>query len=122
MIADSAGGAIGTMTGVKVLSGQARSKSITQNFEFNISTKGLGNPFKNKTAEQIDIMFEKKGFGKSGTDPLKGKGGYINPKNGRSYHLDPKEYNKYREENHVDVNRLKGYKGTLDKKKLPYKR
>lgn len=81
----------------------------------------MGNPFKNKTAKEIDKMFMDKGFRKSGPDPLNGYGGYVNPKTGRSYHIDPKEYGKYREPNHVDVNRLRDYKGGLDKKKLPYK-
>ncbi|WP_027671346.1 polymorphic toxin type 37 domain-containing protein [Rheinheimera baltica] len=85
------------------------------------SGKGLGNPFKNKTAKEIDKMFMDKGFRKSGPDPLNGYGGYVNPKTGRSYHIDPKENGKYREPNHVDVNRLRDYKGGLDKKKLPYK-
>jgi RHS repeat-associated protein len=83
--------------------------------------KGLGNPFKDKSAKEIDQMFKDKGFRESGPDPLNGKGGYVDPKTGRSYHIDPKEYGKYREANHVDVNRPRGYKGPLDKKKLPYK-
>ncbi|RWX43396.1 toxin 37 [Candidatus Electrothrix marina] len=84
------------------------------------SKKGLGNPFKNKTAEQIDEIFTKKGFTKSGPDPAGGTGGYVNPKTGRSYHIDPKNWGKHREPNHVDVNRPRGYKGPLNKKKLPY--
>ena len=83
--------------------------------------KGLGNPFKNKTAKEIDETFTKKGFTKNGPDPAGGTGGYVNPKTNRSYHIDPKEWGKYREPNHVDVNRPRGYKGPLDKKKLPYK-
>ena len=82
--------------------------------------KGLGNPFKDKTAAQIDEMFTNKGFTKSGPDPAGGTGGYVNPETGRSYHIDPKEWGKYREPNHVDVNRLRDYKGPLDKKQLPY--
>jgi hypothetical protein len=83
--------------------------------------KGLGSPFKNKSAKEIDKMFNDKGFQKSGRDPLNGYGGYVNPKNERSYHIDPKEFGKYREPNHVDANRLRGYKGPLDKKKFSYK-
>lgn len=83
--------------------------------------KGLGNPFKNKNSEEIHEMFERKGFRMSGPDPINGKGGYINEKTGRSYHIDPKEYGKYREPNHVDVNRVRDYTGKLGKKKLPYK-
>lgn len=33
-------------------------------------------------------MFIKKGFEKRGSDPLNGKGGYVNPKTRRSYYLD----------------------------------
>ena len=36
-------------------------------------------------------------------------------------HIDPKEWGKYPEPNHVDVNRLKSYNGALEKKKLSYK-
>ncbi|CAG9000318.1 MAG: hypothetical protein CENE_02313 [Candidatus Celerinatantimonas neptuna] len=87
----------------------------------NSTGKGLGNPFKDKTAKEIDEMFIAKGFEKRGPDPANGTGGYVNPKTGRSYHIDPKEWGKYPEPNHVDVNRLKSYDGALDKKKLPYK-
>lgn len=73
------------------------------------------NPFKEKTAREIDQMFRAKGFELRGPDPLTGKGGYINPKTGRSYHID--EANSYGEPPHVDVNRLRDYKGPLDKKK-----
>jgi RHS repeat-associated protein len=83
--------------------------------------KGLGNSFKNKSAKEIDDMFTKKGFEKRGPDPAGGTGGYVNPKTGRSYHIDPKEWGKFPEPNHVDVNRAKSYKGSLDKKKLPFK-
>ena len=84
--------------------------------------KGLNqNPFGDKTAEEIDEMFEKKGFIKSGKDPKNGQGGYTNPKTGRSHHIDPKEYGKYGEPNHVDVNRPRGYKGPLSKKKFSFK-
>ena len=46
--------------------------------------KGLGNPFKGRTAAEIDEMFKAKGFEPRGPDPLNGKGGYVNPKTGRS--------------------------------------
>ena len=78
-------------------------------------TKGLGNPFKGKTPRQIDKMFRKKGFETRGPNPLEGKGDYVNPKTGRSYHIDEK--NKYNEPSHVDVNRPKSYRGDLKKKK-----
>ncbi len=77
--------------------------------------KGLGNPFKDKTATEIDKMFKAKGFEPRGPDPLNGKGGYVNPENQRSYHID--EANSFGEPPHVDVNRLKTYKGPLEKKK-----
>jgi hypothetical protein len=81
--------------------------------------KGLGaNPFKGKTAAQIDEMFKAKGFEPRGPDPLNGKGGYVNPKTGRSYHID--EANSFGEPPHVDVNRAKTYDGPLDKKKYPF--
>ena len=80
----------------------------------NNADNGLGNPFKDKTAAQIDEMFTKKGFTKSGPDPAGGTGGYVNPETGRSYHIDPKDWGKYQEPNHVDVNRLRDYKGLLD--------
>ena len=77
-----------------------------------------GNPFKGKTPKQIDEMFRKKGFEPRGPDPISGKGGYVNPKTGRSYHIDPGgKYKKVAELPHVDVNRLPGSK--LPKKKLP---
>ena len=79
--------------------------------------KGLGNPFKDKTPDQIDQMFREKGFEPRGPDPASGKGGYVNRKTGRSYHID--EANSFGEAPHVDVNRLRGYKGPLPKKKLP---
>ncbi len=62
-------------------------------------------------------MFLKKGFEPRGPDPLNGKGGYVNPKNGRSYHID--EANSFGEPPHIDVNRPRGFDG-LDKKKLPF--
>ena len=78
-------------------------------------TKGLGNPFKGKTPGQIDKMFRKKGFDPRGEDPREGIGGYVNPKTGRSYHIDPK--NRSGEPSHVDVNRSKRNRDRLKKKK-----
>lgn len=40
----------------------------------NNAGKGLGNPFKGKTAAEIDEMFKAKGFEPRGPDPLNGKG------------------------------------------------
>lgn len=81
----------------------------------NNAGKGLGNPFKGKTPAEIDEMFKAKGFEPRGPDPLNGNGGYVNPKNQRSYHID--EANSFGEPPHVDVNRLKTYQGPLEKKK-----
>jgi RHS repeat-associated protein len=78
---------------------------------------GLGSPFKGKSPEQIDSMMKGKGLEPRGPDPKSGKGGYVNPETGRSYHIDSK--NRYGEPAHVDVSRPKGYNGQLDKKKFP---
>jgi hypothetical protein len=76
------------------------------------------NPFAGKTVQEIENMFLKKGFHiRAKGDPLKGVGGYVNPKTGRSYHIDPQKYNRYNEPSHVDVNRLRSYKGPLDKRR-----
>ncbi len=80
------------------------------------SKRGLGaNPFKGKTPKQIAKMLKKKGFEPRGLDPVKGKGGYVDPKTGRSYHID--KANRFGEPPHVDVNRPRGYKGPLVKHK-----
>lgn len=79
------------------------------------AASGLGNPFRGKNASQIDEMFQQKGFEARGPDPVNGKGGYVNPRTGRSYHID--EANSFGEAPHVDVNRPRGYKGELEKKK-----
>jgi RHS repeat-associated protein len=79
---------------------------------------GLGNPFKGKTPAEIDAMFKTKGFDPRGPDRLNGKGGYVNPETGRSYHID--EANSYGEPPHVDVNRPRTYDGPLGKKKYPF--
>lgn len=83
--------------------------------------KSLGNPFKGKTPAQIDAMFRAKGFSARGPDPVGGKGGYVNPSTGRSYHIDPEAqvFRAGTEMPHVDVNRAKGYDGMLEKKKYP---
>jgi RHS repeat-associated protein len=62
------------------------------------------NPFQNRTSSQIDSMFKKKGFQPVGPDPVNGIGGYVNPKTGRSYHID--RNNRFGESPHVDVNRV----------------
>lgn len=78
--------------------------------------KGLANPFKGKSAGEIDKMFKGKGFDPRGPNPKGGKGGYVDPKTGRSYHID--EANSFGEPPHVDVNRPRDYSGPLDKKKF----
>ena len=76
------------------------------------------NPFKGKSPKQIEKMFEAKDFEPRGPDPLSGKGGYVNPKSGYSYHIDPGgTYKKGIELPHVDVNYPHGV--NLPKKKLP---
>lgn len=63
-------------------------------------------------------MFEKKGFEARGPDPVAGKGGYVNPATGRSYHIDPGgTYKKGTERPNVDVNRPKT--SDLPKRKFP---
>lgn len=79
--------------------------------------KGLGNPFKGKSPLEIDQMFRRKGFKLSGPNPAGGKGGYVNPGTGRSYHID--WANRFCEPPHVDVNRPRAYRGPLTKKKYP---
>jgi hypothetical protein len=75
------------------------------------------NPFKGKTPQGIDTMFKQKGFEPRGLDPISGKGGYVNPKTGRSYHIDPGGvYRKGTESPHVDVNRPRG--SNLPKRKF----
>jgi len=80
-----------------------------------VARRGLGNPFKGKSPAEIDEMFKAKGFTPRGPDPVSGRGGYVNPKTERSYHIDPN--NPFSELPHVDVNRLKTYRGPLEKKK-----
>ena len=69
-----------------------------------------------KSAKEIDKMFRAKGFEPRGPNPIKGEGGYVNPKTSRSYHID--EANRFGEPPHVDVNRPRGYYGPLKKRKF----
>ncbi len=78
-------------------------------------------PFKDKNADELHAMFIKKKFDPIGPDPKNGIGNYINPKNGRKYHIDPENVGRYREPNHIDVSRLDGYTGSLEKKRFKYK-
>ncbi|MCP4485994.1 MAG: hypothetical protein GY820_01495 [Gammaproteobacteria bacterium] len=84
-----------------------------------VTKKGLGgNPFKGKTPKQIDEAFRKKGFDIKGTDPVAGKGSYINPKTGRKYYIDKGgKYKKGTELPHVDVHRPSD--SSLPKRKPP---
>jgi RHS repeat-associated protein len=51
--------------------------------------KGLAaNPFEGKTAAEIAKMLTNRGFIPKGKDPLSGRGTFVNPQTGRSYHLD----------------------------------
>jgi hypothetical protein len=77
---------------------------------------GIGGAFTGKSAQQIGDMFIKKGFSPRGPDPISGFGGYVNPKNGRSYHID---FNTPGHSPHVDVNRLPRNTPELPKKRLP---
>lgn len=77
-------------------------------------------PFRNKSAEELHEMFMKKKYPGFGKNLLNGYGNYINPKNARQYHIDPKNIGRYREPNHVDVSRPEGYKGSLGKKRFGY--
>ena len=67
--------------------------------------KGLGNPFKNSTIQEVEEALIRKGYTKTGPNPSEGLGGYINPKNKRSYHLDHISFHNNREPSHIDVNR-----------------
>lgn len=73
------------------------------------------NPFEGKSPGEIDDMLRGKGFQPSGPDPINGKGGYVNPRTGRSYHIDVN--NRFGEPPHVDINRPRDYKGPLKKRK-----
>jgi Bacterial toxin 37 len=72
-----------------------------------------GNPFKGKSPQELEDMFLKKGFDPRGPDPANGKGGYVNPRSNRSFHIDEK--NSFGEPPHVDVNRPRNYKRGLPK-------
>jgi RHS repeat-associated protein len=108
----------GAKLGGKLLDGAG---AATKSTATDAASKGLGNPFRGNTPEQVDDMFKSKGFEPRGPDPVSGKGGYVNPQTGRSYHIDPKPqtYRSGTEHPHVDVNRPRGYDGTLDKRKFP---
>ncbi len=88
------------------------------------SKRGVGsNAFRGKTPKQIDKMLKKKGYEPRGSDPKGGRGGYVNPKSGRSYHIDPGKRRPPQkpEPPHVDVNRKTKWNPipTQPKKKFP---
>lgn len=89
--------------------------------QIEVESRSLGyNPFASKTVQEIEAMFLAKNFQVSEKYPggaMKGYGAYINSNTGRSYHIDPWEYGTYPEPAHVDVNRLRSYKGPLSKQK-----
>ncbi|GMV36463.1 MAG: hypothetical protein AMXMBFR61_09710 [Fimbriimonadales bacterium] len=64
--------------------------------------EGWQSPFKGKSPRELDEMFRKKGFVVRGPDPVSGRGGYVNPRSGFSYHLDPDHGPPFGP--HVDVN------------------
>lgn len=82
-------------------------------------SNGLGgNPFYGKAPQQIDDMFQRKGFVPKGPDPMAGKGSYINPNTGRKYYIDPGgTYKKGIELLHIDIQRPS--ESLLPKKTFP---
>ena len=74
--------------------------------------KGLGqNPFRGKTPEEIEEMLTKKRYTPRGPDPLDGRGTYVNPRNGRGYHIDSKHAEP--KGPHVGVHRPRGHRESL---------
>lgn len=84
---------------------------------------GLGNVFRGRSPAQINRMFVQKRFATRGENPSEGIGGYVNPRNNRSYHIEPDSsvYREGIEYPHVDVNRLRHTLGAarLSKRKFP---
>jgi RHS repeat-associated protein len=69
------------------------------------------NPFKGKSAQEIARILTKKGYVPRGPDPVRGRGSFLNPRTGRSYHVDathgpPKGP-------HVGVTRPRGFRDVL---------
>ena len=92
-------------------------KSVVTKVTPNLSSSKItANPFKNKTPSQIDEMFTIKGFEKRGPDPMNGLAGYVNSRNGRSYHIDFN--NSFGEAPHIDINRLRSCNVSLQKRKF----
>lgn len=82
------------------------------------ASKGLGtNPFEGKTPPEIDSMFRRKGYTPMGPNPLNGEGTYVNPRNGRGYHVDA--YHPPPKPPHVGVHRTRGNRGTMGAREYP---
>ncbi|WP_162264046.1 RHS repeat-associated core domain-containing protein [Candidatus Protochlamydia naegleriophila] len=105
----------GATTAIKVSEASSSTKSAADDRIWTYAS-----PFKNKTAQELHDMFVKKGYIPKGTDPMNGKGRYINSINNREYHIDPQSNGRYREINHVDVMRLENYESGLPKKRMAY--
>jgi hypothetical protein len=80
----SLGVGVGEVVGIRGLFGAIRGSIVG-------SKKGLGsNPFASKTAQQIDKALRSRGYKAKPNSPdaLRGKGTYVDPKTGRSFHVD----------------------------------
>ena len=73
------------------------------------------NPFRGKSADEIDDMLRKRGFKVRGESPKTGHGSYTHPRTGRGYHIDLTRHKRP----HVDVHRPRTYKGPLEKHRYP---
>jgi RHS repeat-associated protein len=67
--------------------GAGGASATTEACEIGVQPRSF-NPFKGKTAPEIDQMFRNKGYQPRGPDPMNGRGTYVNPKTGRGYHID----------------------------------
>jgi len=76
---------------------------------------GLGNTFKDRTPEQVQRMFETKGFNERWRNPKdERQRSYVNPETNRPYHIDP-EPRLLRDGRielpHVDAHRPRSFRG-----------
>ena len=106
---------------VASLDGQITHNYFVGEDEIWTHNQGLGgNPFQGKNPSQIRDIFIGKGFVPRGPDPLNGKGGFVNPKTGKSSHIDPGGcFKKGFEPPHVDANFRRG-QGPSGKKKRKF--
>lgn len=84
--------------------------------------RGLGgNPFKGKSALEIDEMFRAKGFQPKGPNPMGGQGSYVNPRTGRGYHIDARHGARppYPKGPHVGVHRPRNMRDVLPPRDYP---